>query len=107
MLVAVLAMPEPDPQYPKPPAYPKPAPKYPTYKPSYNKMPSYPKQDQYKQPAYGQQYDYCDPRTPPNCSNNVTEIFCLKDEQYPEKEIQVNTQQLNKVHYLIFLFGRS
>ncbi len=96
MLVGVLAMPDPaaDPQhYSKPPAYPKPAPTYPTYKPSYKTVPAYPKPAQNKQPAYGQkyksEYDYCDPRAPPTCSNNGTESICLKDEEYPEKEVQV------------------
>lgn len=50
---------------------------------------SYFEQSQYK-PSYEQvEYNYCDPRSPPHCVKNATEIFCLKDFEYPEKEVQV------------------
>ncbi|XP_046456014.1 neurotrophin 1-like [Daphnia pulex] len=100
----------PRPSYPAPPAYPKPtyptAPTYPKYpasptypKPAYPK-PTYPAPPAYPKPtypapappaypaAYGPKYDYCDPRKAPKCSNNGTETFCLKDTEYPEKEVK-------------------
>lgn len=61
--------------------------------------PAYP-QTRYPQPLYRRnQYinksyskvEYCDPRSPPKCVKNVNETFCLKDTEYPEKEVQVNT----------------
>lgn len=44
-------------------------------------------------PVYGQdykpQYNYCDPRAPPKCAQHVNATYCLKDYDYPEREIQV------------------
>lgn len=83
MLIGVFAIPEPEPQYPrKENAAPYAAP------PAYSK-PAYPKEEPYKQPAYGKQYDYCDPRKAPKCAKNDDEILCLKDEEYPNKDVEV------------------
>nr|CAH0098337.1 unnamed protein product [Daphnia galeata] len=40
--------------------------------------------------SYGKrvEYVYCDPRTPPSCVKSVNETFCLKDSDYPEKDIK-------------------
>ena len=51
-----------------------------------------PPQDPYKRPPpynYQAEYGYCDPRTPPKCVQNATDTYCLKDYEYPEKEVQV------------------
>ena len=41
--------------------------------------------------AYGQKYDnYCDPRKAPKCAKTDTDTFCLKDTEYPEKEVKVS-----------------
>ncbi|KAI9553301.1 hypothetical protein GHT06_021199 [Daphnia sinensis] len=34
------------------------------------------------------EYVYCDPRSPPTCVKNLNETFCLKDVDYPEKDIK-------------------
>jgi len=91
MLVAVLMAgvqgepkAEPEPQYPK--SYGSPLSSYP--EPSYGKKPpksSYPA---------GYKQDYCDPRAPPACVQSLNDTFCLKDYEYPEKEIQVNIYKL-------------
>ena len=43
--------------------------------------------------SYGQKYkggnDYCHPRKAPTCSKNGTLAMCLKDPEYPEKEVKV------------------
>jgi len=40
--------------------------------------------------AYGQKYNsYCNPRKAPTCAKTDTETFCLKDTEYPEKEVKV------------------
>jgi hypothetical protein len=43
--------------------------------------------------AYSQKYkggnDYCHPRKAPTCSKNGTLTFCVKDPEYPEKEVKV------------------
>ncbi|XP_032795270.2 adhesive plaque matrix protein [Daphnia magna] len=101
----------PAPAYPKPsysapvdpkPAYPAPAYPKPSYpapvdpKPAYPAGPTYPK-PAYAEPAYPVAYEkkyesqyehYCDPRKAPKCSNNGTETFCLKDSEYPVKEVK-------------------
>lgn len=90
LLVGVFTMPEPEPNsaadaskyhrreyptsYSPPPGYSKPA---------------YPKEEPYKQPDYGKKYEYCDPRATPKCVKNDAETICLKDEEYPAKEIEV------------------
>ncbi|XP_046657543.1 neurotrophin 1-like isoform X1 [Daphnia pulicaria] len=39
--------------------------------------------------AYGQKYNnYCNPRKAPTCAKTGTETFCLKDTEYPEKEVK-------------------
>jgi hypothetical protein len=54
--------------------------------PQYYSKPAYPA-------PYGQQYkseyDYCDSRKAPKCAKTGTETFCLKDTEYPEKEVKV------------------
>lgn len=80
----------------QPPPYPpKPA------QQAYPQPPPYPNQNQYKQPPYGQQaeHGYCDTRSPPKCLRNANQTYCLKDTEYPEKEIQVNSQD-TKIHAL-------
>nr|CAH0105477.1 unnamed protein product [Daphnia galeata] len=81
----------PKPSYPvsAPPAYPKPSypvPAPPAYPKSAYSEPAYPKPAY--PTAYGQKYDYCDPRKAPKCSNNGTDTYCLKDSEYPEKEVK-------------------
>jgi len=55
--------------------------------PQYYPKPAYPA-------PYGQQYkseyDYCDSRKAPKCAKTGTETFCLKDTEYPEKEVKVS-----------------
>lgn len=42
---------------------------------------------------YSQKYKssngYCHPRKAPTCSKNGTLTFCVKDPEYPEKEVKV------------------
>lgn len=59
-----------------------PAPYTPTYKKDY--PPSY------GPASYAKKDYYCDPRAPPKCAENATDIYCLKDYEYPLEEIQVS-----------------
>ena len=84
------AYPKPSYPVPAPPAYPKPS--YPVPAPPAYPKPAYPEPAYPKSAyptAYGQKYDYCDPRKAPKCSNNGTETYCIKDSEYPEKEVKV------------------
>ena len=112
LLVGVFAMPEPEPEaaaepqylrkeyspsyshpsaYPKPgyPAYPEPAYPKPVYPAPVYSKPTYHREEPYKQPDYGKKYEYCDPRAAPKCVKNDTEIICIKDEEYPIREVEV------------------
>lgn len=59
------------------PRYPQPPPSYPA------------EQSPYKHSYEQDEYNYCNPRTPPKCVKNTNDIFCMKDFEYPEKEVQV------------------
>jgi hypothetical protein len=49
--------------------------------------------------AYGQKYNnYCNPRKAPTCAKTGTETFCLKDTEYPEKEVKVSLV-LTLIHF--------
>ena len=106
-LAGALADPEPaaDPQYrsyskypsyePSYPSYPKPSyhePAYPSkpsyHEPTYPSKPSYPSYDH--KPSYKKDYGYCDPRATPSCAEHANATFCLKDYEYPERDIQVS-----------------
>lgn len=65
-------------------------PKYKSTQSSYS-QPRYPQteQSQYKPPYEQDEYNYCNPRSPPACVKNASDTFCLKDFEYPEKEVQV------------------
>ena len=96
MIAIAFADPEPaaDPQYRSYGRYPTHEPSYPSYpKPSYHEpaypsKPSYPLYD-YK-PSYKKDYGYCDPRATPSCAEHANATFCLKDYEYPERDIQVS-----------------
>lgn len=118
MVLGSVANPEPEPyrklDYGDPssyPTYPEPSYSKPSYIPhsyrsTYTTEPSYAhsKPDYAKFPSaldfkpsglkssydYKPQYDgYCDPRVPPRCAQHINATYCLKDYDYPEREIQV------------------
>jgi hypothetical protein len=57
--------------------------------------------------SYGQKYkggnDYCHPRKAPTCSKNGTLTMCLKDPEYPEKEVKVINLNLSLDSYSFIL----
>jgi hypothetical protein len=52
---------------------------------------------------YKSDYDYCDSRKAPKCAKTGTETFCLKDSEYPEKEVKVSFV-LTLIHRIVSLF---
>lgn len=65
--------------------------KSPYPQPPFPQLP-FPQWGQFEQPSYGPvSSGHCDSQATPKCLKNVNQTFCLKDTEYPEKEIKVRT----------------
>lgn len=46
---------------------------------------------------YKSEYDLCDPRKAPKCAGKSNDTLCLKDSEYPSKEVKVSFEMQYKL----------